>query len=141
MTAGVRSGAGGLGPATDTFKALAHPTRLRILALLRPGALCVCQMTAVLEVAVSTVSAHLADLKRAGLLKERKDGRFVSYSLADGAAVQATLDLAWKLAKGDPQVASDARLAKDLRLVPVEELCRVELDVSRFGLARSAARG
>ena len=68
----------------DLLKALAHPVRLRILAMLRGGELCLCQMTAVLDLAASTVSAHLGDLKRAGLVEERKDGRWVFHRLADG---------------------------------------------------------
>ena len=54
----------------DAVKALAHPGRLRILAMLRGGDLCVCQMTAVLELAASTVSSHLSDLRRAGLVTD-----------------------------------------------------------------------
>ena len=53
----------------DAVKALAHPGRLRILAMLRGGDLCVCQLTAVLELAASTVSSHLSDLRRAGLVE------------------------------------------------------------------------
>jgi len=68
-----------LARSVDTHKALAHPVRQRLVAMLREGELCVCQMTAVLELAASTVSAHLADLKRAGLFAESKKGRFVSY--------------------------------------------------------------
>ncbi len=49
----------------DRYKALGHPVRLRILAMLRDGGLCVCQITAVLGLASSTVSAHLAELRRA----------------------------------------------------------------------------
>lgn len=131
--------AGSLTVATGAFKALGHPTRLRILGLLRPGGLCVCQITAVLELAASTVSAHLGELKQAGLVQERKDGRFVSYSLAVEASVRPLLDLAWEFIRRDPQVVADARLTRDLRLVPLEALCRVELDVARLGLARSDA--
>ena len=48
--------------ASGVLKAAGHPARLRILNMLRPGALCVCQITAVLQLAASTVSAHLAEL-------------------------------------------------------------------------------
>ena len=65
----------------DAVKALAHPGRLRMLAMLRGGDLCVCQMTAVLELAASTVSSHLSDLRRAGLVTERKSGKWVHYHL------------------------------------------------------------
>jgi DNA-binding transcriptional ArsR family regulator len=104
--------------------------------MLRQGALCVCQITAVLGLAVSTVSAHLSELKRAGLIVERKDGRWVSYSLAEDAEASGFLGHVWALVAGDPQVKADARLARGLRRVPVEDLCRVDLDVTRFGLKR-----
>lgn len=127
-----------LSQATDVFKAAGHPARLRILSMLRPGGLCVCQITAILGLAVSTVSAHLAELKRAGLVGERRDGRWVSYRLAEDAEATGLLGRVWALVAGDPQVDADARLARGLRRVPVEQLCRVDLDVTRFGLKRQA---
>lgn len=131
-----------LSAATAVFKAAGHPARLRILAMLRGGALCVCQITALLELAASTVSAHLAELRRAGLVVERKDGRWVSYSLADDSAAAALLQHVWTRVGGDPLVESDARLLRRLRRIPVDELCRVDLDVTRFGLKRaSPSRG
>ena len=66
-----------LGRTLDATKALANPARLRILAALERGECCVCQLTAVLELAPSTVSAHLSELKRAGFLLDRKDGKVV----------------------------------------------------------------
>ena len=128
-----------LSQATDVFKAVGHPARLRILSMLRSGGLCVCQITAVLDLAVSTVSAHLAELKRAGLVVERKDGRWVSYSLAEDAGATGVLERVWALVGDDPQVEADARLVRGLRRVPVEQLCRVDLDLTRLGLRRQAA--
>jgi DNA-binding transcriptional ArsR family regulator len=127
-----------LSRATEIFKAVGHPARLRIVAMLRPGGLCVCQITAVLGLAVSTVSAHLADLKRAGLIAERRDGRWVSYSLAQDPASAALLERVWALAGADQEVKADARLADGLRRIAVEELCRVGLDFTRLGLRRQA---
>jgi DNA-binding transcriptional ArsR family regulator len=129
-----------LSQATEIFKAAGHPARLRILSMLRPGGLCVCQITAVLDLAVSTVSAHLAELKRAGLLVEHKDGRWVSYSLAEDAEARELLGRVWALVGDDPQVEADARLVRGLRRIPVEELCRVDLDFTRLGLRRQAVR-
>src|SRR3990172_1832253 len=80
-----------LARSVDTHKALAHPVRQRLVAMLREGELCVCQMTVVLELAASTVSAHLADLKRAGLFAESKKGRFVSYGWSPDPAAAAQL--------------------------------------------------
>jgi DNA-binding transcriptional ArsR family regulator len=106
--------------------------------MLREGELCVCQMTAVLDLAASTVSAHLADLKRAGLFAESKKGRFVSYGWsAEPAAAAQLADVAARIAK-DPRVVGDAKLVRSLRRVDVEELCRVELDLSRVGIRRPA---
>ena len=117
-------------------KALAHPVRLRILGMLRGGELCVCQMTAVLDLAASTVSAHLADLRRAGLVAERKDGRWVSYRLAPAEDNAPLLDAVFDRLTRDPQVERDARLLRELRRVPVEELCRVDLNLGRLGIRR-----
>jgi DNA-binding transcriptional ArsR family regulator len=123
----------------DVLKALGHPFRLRILAMLRGGELCVCQMTAVLDLAASTVSAHLADLKRAGLVAERKDGRWVFHRLDESEAASALLEPVWGAIAADPQVAADARLLRALRRVPVEDLCRVDLDLERLGIKRPPA--
>ena len=51
-------------PLVDLLKALAHPARRRVLALLRGGELCVCQITESLGVPTSTVSEHLTELRR-----------------------------------------------------------------------------
>lgn len=122
--------------AVDVLKALAHPVRLRILAMLRGGELCLCQMTAVLDLAASTVSAHLADLKRAGLVGERKEGRWVFHRLSRSEGASAYLEPVWRSIARDPRVASDARLVRELRRVDVEELCRVDLDLNRLGIRR-----
>jgi len=123
------------------LKALAHPVRLRLLAMLREGELCVCQMTAVLGLAASTVSAHLADLRRAGLVSERKEGRWVIYCLADPRADAGVLGPLWTALAGEPRVAEDARVLQKLRRVDVEELCRVELDLTRLGIRRRVRGG
>jgi DNA-binding transcriptional ArsR family regulator len=124
--------------AVAVYKALAHPSRLRILAMLRAGELCVCQITAVLEAAPSTASAHLAELRRAGLLTERKEGRWVYYSLADDETARRRLAGVWETVAADPRLAADARLLARLRCVPVEEVCRMGLDLEKLGLAAPA---
>jgi DNA-binding transcriptional ArsR family regulator len=130
----------GLSHATAVFKAAGHPVRIRILGMLRPGGLCVCQITAVLELAVSTVSAHLAELKRAGLVVEHKDGRWVSHSLSEDPDVTPMLARVWALVADDPQVVRDARLVRSLRRIPVEDLCRaVPTDALAGYMGRDAA--
>jgi len=122
--------------AVRTYKALAHPVRLRVLAMLDGGELCVCQMTAVTGLAPSTISAHLSDLKSAGLLVERKEGRWVSYAWNTDPEARRVRGEVQRRLVGAPQVAVDARLLQDLRKVGVEELCRVELDLKRLGIRR-----
>ncbi len=125
----------------DILKALGHPVRLRLVAMLRGGELCVCQMTAVLGLAASTVSAHLTDLKRAGLVLDRKDGRWVLHRLSQEPPAASHLDPVWKSVAGDPQIEEDARVLRELRRVPVEELCRVDLDLKRLGIRRPLRGG
>jgi ArsR family transcriptional regulator len=125
--------------AVAVYKALSHPGRLRILAMLRGGELCVCQITAVLGVAPSTVSAHLTELRRAGLVAERKDGRWVHCSLADDEAARRHLAGVWETVDGDAQVAADEDLLSRLRTVPAEEVCRVGLDLDKLDLGEPAS--
>ena len=66
-----------------TAKALAETGRLRVLSvLLDRQELCVCQITALLGLATATVSRHMSLLHAAGLVRSRKQGRWVYYSLA-----------------------------------------------------------
>lgn len=123
-----------LSQSAGRFKALSHPTRLRILAMLREGELCVCQIIAPLRLAPSTVSAHLAELRRAGLLTERKEGRWVHYGLPGSPDVSRLLELLWPELEGDPQVAVDAALVAELRRISADQLCRVDLDLERLGI-------
>ncbi len=67
----------------DIFKSLAHPTRLRILNLLREGERCVCEIMPPLEMEQSNVSRHLAILKKEGILSSRKEGLKVIYEVND----------------------------------------------------------
>ena len=63
------------------FKALSDETRVRIIKLLEHGELCVCDIVAALGLIQPKVSFHLGVLKNAGLLKDRKQGKWVHYSL------------------------------------------------------------
>ncbi len=63
------------------IKAMAHPTRLYILDMLRVGTRCVCEINDGIDADVSTVSKHLALLKKAGLLSSIKKGLQVYYTL------------------------------------------------------------
>ena len=72
---------------TRQFRALADENRLKILDLLRGGERCVCELTAALDVGQSLLSHHLRVLKDAGLVTDRREGRWAYYAL-DGEAFE-----------------------------------------------------
>jgi len=63
------------------FKALADPTRLRVLNLLLQEGACVCELGGVLDLSQPLVSRHLACLRNAGLVLDHREGMRVRYSL------------------------------------------------------------
>jgi len=65
------------------FRALADETRLRILGLLEVREMCVCEVMVALDLTQPTASHHLGLLENAGLVKDRKEGKWVFYSIAD----------------------------------------------------------
>ena len=67
----------------DTFSALGDPTRVRILDVLSHGELCVCDLAAVLGLSQSAVSHQLRLLRGIRLVRPRREGRIVFYSLDD----------------------------------------------------------
>ena len=68
---------------SEILKAFSDPTRLKILYLLKYGELCACEIISALDKPQPTVSHHLNVLKNAGLLKCRKDGVWIYYTLAN----------------------------------------------------------
>lgn len=68
----------------ELFKLLGDPTRVRLLyALLEAGELCVCDLAETVDVPESSVSHALRLLRTAGVVRNRRDGRMIYYSLAD----------------------------------------------------------
>lgn len=117
--------------AVDRTRALGHPARLRALAMLRTGELCVCQITEVLGLAQSTVSTHLRELKRARLITERKVGRWVYFGLSADSDARSWIDVALKSLEGDPQLDADDQMVAELRQLPVADLCRLGYDAAK----------
>ncbi|NWA03535.1 ArsR/SmtB family transcription factor [Pseudomonas gingeri] len=94
----------------ELFKCLADDTRSRIaLLVLREGELCVCELTAALELSQPKISRHLAQLRSCGLLADRRQGQWVFYRLHPellpwvGTLLQGTL------------VANEAWLTADIQ--------------------------
>lgn len=107
----------------DVMKAAADPTRVRILKILEGGELCVCQVIAVIALGQSTISKHLFLLRAAGLIKDRRDRKWIQYSL-DGRSgnpyAGALLRKIRKWLNDDPVVVKDReRTAMARQLGPV----------------------
>ena len=67
------------------FQAIAEETRLGVVRILTGGERCVCDLQDELGAAQSRLSFHLKKLREAGLVRDRRDGRWVYYSLVPGA--------------------------------------------------------
>lgn len=67
------------------FQAVGEETRFRVVQLLADGERCVCELQADLGAAQSRLSFHLRKLKEAGVVSDRRDGRWVYYSLVPEA--------------------------------------------------------
>src|SRR3954465_12974372 len=103
------------------FRAFSDRTRLGILNLLGGGELCVCDLIGVLGVPQAKVSRHLAYLRRAGLVRARKDGLWSYYSLtpAKGAFHTKLLECLACCFNDVPELAKDAaRLGRQARCGP-----------------------
>lgn len=108
------------------LKATADPTRTRILKLLEAGGLCVCQVQAVMGLAPSTISKHLSTLKLAGLVEDRRNGKWVEYRLAvcsRNPHAEPLLKLLEEQLARDPVVVADRKRMRTIKAIPMERLC------------------
>jgi len=101
--------------AVEMLKALGHPARLRIVAILREGPLSVCQIGGILGSAPSTVSGHLLDLRRAGLVAEQRHGKWVYYRLDAELPARMVVKALFSALAADPQISDDQSIAGVLR--------------------------
>lgn len=111
------------------LKAAADPTRTRILKLLEAGPLCVCQVQAVVGLAASTVSKHLTLLKLAGLVEDRRAGKWIAYALArepHNPHARPVLDLVGGALDRNPAVVADRKRLRAVKAVPLAELCATQ---------------
>lgn len=95
--------------ATHHFRLLADPTRLRLLLLLDREELSVAELAGITQLAQPRVSTHLAKLKEAGLVSDRRDGVFVYYRIATPITDPGLEDL-WRLLRqntDDPLIQQD----------------------------------
>ena len=99
-------------------KALASRARLRILATLEGRELNVGQVAAVFEIAYSTASEHLSELRRVGLVIGSRDGQLTHYSLGVDEDVRRFVDVVLSELSTDPAVLSDRERAERLVALP-----------------------
>src|ERR1700681_2568058 len=69
----------------NLFKALADRTRLRLISLIGDSEVCVCFFVAILKTSQPKISRHLAYLRRAGIVRARREGKWMHYSLSEPA--------------------------------------------------------
>lgn len=108
--------------------AVADPTRVRILKLLEPGELCVCQITTILDLAPATISKHLTLLRSAGLVQQRRDGKWAYYRLAAhnlNDYARPFLTLVERSLRDDPTIAKDQVLLAQVLATPVQRICEL----------------
>jgi ArsR family transcriptional regulator len=97
------------------FKALSDDIRLRILKLLQDGELCVCDIVAALDMSQPKISFHLASLKEAGLIRDRKAGRWTHYRLDDSELFRRFLLLSALERISDDDVLQDRKRLQAFR--------------------------
>jgi len=70
-----------IGRAYTFFRAISDPNRLKILCLLEKGSMCVCEIVSAVEISDKLASHHLKQLKKIGILIDKREGKFIRYSL------------------------------------------------------------
>jgi ArsR family transcriptional regulator, arsenate/arsenite/antimonite-responsive transcriptional repressor len=124
-----------------TTKTLGHPARLRILAMLRHHRLSVCQIASVLNVAPSTASGYLLELRRADLVTEQRQGKWVYYRLTEEEPNDALLRFLLVLIGSDEQLRQDAQAARQLSGAAPDATCAAAgMDGSPESPERAAGR-
>ena len=110
-------------------KALSDANRVRAMMMLVAGELCVCQIIEMLGLAPSTVSKHMSILRQAGLVRARKQGRWMYYSLAgDDAPARVRQAIDWVVSNtaGDAAIRGDRKRLQRLITMDKVELCRMQ---------------
>jgi DNA-binding transcriptional ArsR family regulator len=111
-------------------KALSDPNRVRALFALRNGELCVCQIIELLGLAPSTVSKHMTVLKQAGLVKNRKEERWMHYRLTEKddmpPMIRDLFNWAFGTLKSDETVTNDQKTLQRITTQDLSNLCKMQ---------------
>lgn len=106
-------------------KALADPTRVRILAALLKNELCVCELADAMEMGQSTLSTHLQTLKQAGVLATTRRHKWINYSIEPSAkpALEAVLNHYSETLQADKRGQRDAERIERRLAIRVDGSC------------------
>ncbi|MBN2030945.1 winged helix-turn-helix transcriptional regulator [bacterium] len=105
------------------FKALSDSNRIRIIKMLEVRPLCVCEITAVLGLATSTISKHLSILKNAGFIFDQKENRWVNYYLNKTSQFRSVKELLPLLEKWIPDNRIIMQDREKVKIVNREKIC------------------
>jgi len=105
-------------------RALSDPTRIRVMAALRNGELCVCELVDALDISQSSLSSHLQICREVGVVTTRKESRWIYYSLsARYAPLIETIFSELQTLGRDEQLRRDARRLKKRLQMRVGDRC------------------
>jgi DNA-binding transcriptional ArsR family regulator len=111
-------------------KALSDPHRVRALFALRNGELCVCQIIELFGLAPSTVSKHMSILRQAGLVRCRKEERWMYYRLPDKKGIPTMVQnmFSWVFngLGEDDTIAQDQKALAQIRNQDLLKLCKMQ---------------
>lgn len=113
---------------TRIASALADPNRVRLLAACLEQERCVCQLVALIDLSNASISKHLGQLRDAGLLESRREGRWVHYRIPEFATgvIADAMDLVRWQTMQDPTIQSDQHTLKRIDAIEPNELARMQ---------------
>jgi len=130
---------GDLRSMVEQLKSASHPLRLRVLALLDSGELCVCQVAEVLQVPASSASEALRELRRAGFVTERKEGRWVFVSLVPEEDAPPLLKGILAGARPLREARQDLARVAEVKALPITRVCSTIQGAATAGLEMTQA--
>jgi ArsR family transcriptional regulator len=108
--------------------AMADPNRIRLLAACLDRERCVCQLVALIDLSNASISKHLGQLRDAGLLESRREGRWVHYRIPDEpeSIVRDALSMTRAHSMNDEKIRLDQRTLMNIDAIEPNELARMQ---------------
>ncbi|MEF3254000.1 MAG: metalloregulator ArsR/SmtB family transcription factor [Deferribacterales bacterium] len=102
----------------EIFKVLGEENRLKITLILKEKPMCVCEIKEVLDIAMSTLSAHLKILKLAGVIEDYKRGRWIEYRVSNNPLIETLIKEIQKELISDNNYLEIINKAKNTQILP-----------------------